>query len=70
MQREHVEPGLFEGLSAYAKKQADVLRCLRRHFAALWRPRLLSFGLSADWFTDADLQLGANSDVPAISEVD
>lgn len=71
-QRENTDPVLFEGLSAYATKQAAVLLRLRHRFAILWRPHLQSFELSADWFLDDDLQsepVTADSDSPAMLPV-
>lgn len=56
---DNVTPAVLDGLSAYAAKQASILRHLRRRFACMWRPRLLSYGLDAGWLSDADL-VGAN----------
>ncbi|KAF9488375.1 hypothetical protein BDN71DRAFT_1513112 [Pleurotus eryngii] len=58
-----------DGLSAYAAKQAAILRHLRRRFVVLWRPRLESFQLGADWVSDVDIVATA-TDSPLISAVD
>lgn len=52
---ESATPDLLDGLSSYAKKQAVILRNLRQRFAFMWRPRLIAFQLTADWFEDASL---------------
>ncbi|KAF4603264.1 hypothetical protein EYR38_003677 [Pleurotus pulmonarius] len=58
-QSDNVTPAVLDSLSAYAAKQASILRHLRRRFACMWRPWLLSYGLDASWLSDADL-VGAN----------
>ncbi|KAF9490853.1 hypothetical protein BDN71DRAFT_1510941 [Pleurotus eryngii] len=53
---------VLDGLRAYAIKQAGIVRLLHCRFASLWHPRMESYRLSADWFSDGDLACHETSD--------
>lgn len=65
-----VTPTIQDGLSGYATKQATILRRLRRQFATMWRPRLESFQLSANWLLDVDITDTAVATPAPISAID
>jgi hypothetical protein len=64
------DSSVFNGVSAYARKQASLLRHLADSSVSLWSPTLPSMGITINWATTLDANMISSAKLVADDESD